>query len=400
MNAITIPSVGSRQVNYRAGEMRSDVSNQWFNRPDDQKFLTLDKLRQHTQARYDASRADTIQNRELEFFAPEVNEISDTHQLSVGFPDGGEAQFTNWAFSQVCELSKAPTSYLKTLPSQLVADNLTWGMRHNRAPEEIKTYRQIGDESQLLAVTGPKYGRIGDYEVVEAVQQIAGTGLGENGWKVPGVMDWYEGTYNPYVDVTKETTTLFASDRDVFIFLVDDTHPIEVGKLPDGSPDLMFRGFYVWNSEVGSKTMGIAVMYLRGVCMNRCLWGVEGFNELSIRHSNNAPARFVHEASPALVQFANGRTNKLIEGVANAKAAKVADDQEDAMDFLRKRGFSKSRTAEILTAVEEEEQHPARSIWDMSQGITAVARKIPHQDARLTMEREAKKMLDKVLVAA
>jgi len=57
-------------------------------------------------------------------------------------------------------------------------------------------------------------------------------------------------THNPFVEVTKDTTTLYASDRDVFLFLVDDTHPIEAGKLPNGDPDLYFRGFYCWNSEV------------------------------------------------------------------------------------------------------------------------------------------------------
>jgi len=89
---------------------------------------------------------------------------------------------------------------------------------------------------------------------------------------VPGVLDWATSTYNPHVDVTTETTTLYASDRDVFLFLVDDTHPIEAGKLADGSPDLFFRGFYAWNSEVGSKTLGIASFYLRAVCQNRNLW--------------------------------------------------------------------------------------------------------------------------------
>ena len=54
-------------------------------------------------------------------------------------------------------------------------------------------------------------------------------------------------THNPFVDITKDTTTLYASDRDVFLFLVDDTNPIEAGRLADGSPDLYFRGFYCWN---------------------------------------------------------------------------------------------------------------------------------------------------------
>ena len=45
------------------------------------------------------------------------------------------------------------------------------------------------------------------------------------------------------VDGGADTTTLYASDRDVFLFLVDDTHPIEAGRLPNGEPDLYFRGF-------------------------------------------------------------------------------------------------------------------------------------------------------------
>lgn len=56
------------------------------------------------------------------------------------------------------------------------------------------------------------------------------------------MLDWSIGTYNPRVDVTKETTSLYASDRDLFLFLVDDLNPIEAGQLPDGSPDLYFQG--------------------------------------------------------------------------------------------------------------------------------------------------------------
>jgi hypothetical protein len=88
------------------------------------------------------------------------------------------------------------------------------------------------------------------------VQRIAGNSTSDTRWKVPGVLDWSTGIYNPRVDVTRDTTTLYASDRDVFLFLVDDLNPIEAGRLPDGSPDLYFRGFYCWNSEVGAKTLG------------------------------------------------------------------------------------------------------------------------------------------------
>lgn len=55
--------------------------------------------------------------------------------------------------------------------------------------------------------------------------------------KVPGVLDRSTGIYNPQVGVTRDTTTLYAPDRDVFLFLVDDLNLIDAGRLPDGLPD-------------------------------------------------------------------------------------------------------------------------------------------------------------------
>jgi hypothetical protein len=62
-----------------------------------------------------------------------------------------------------------------------------------------------------------------------AVQRIAGKGTSDTRWKGPGMLDWSTGIYNPCVDITQDTTAPYASDRDVFLFLVDDPDPIEAG---------------------------------------------------------------------------------------------------------------------------------------------------------------------------
>lgn len=227
------------------------------------------------------------------------------------------------------------------------------------------------------------------------MQRIAGNGTGDTRWKVPGVLDWSTGIYNPRVDIAKDTTTLYASDRDVFLFLVDDLNPIEAGRLRDGSPDLYFRGFYCWNSEVGAKTLGMASFYLRAVCQNRNLWGVEDFEEIIIRHSKYAASRFAHEAAPALLNFANSSPMPFVNGIKAARERIVAHSDEDRTEFLRRRGFSKAETAKVINAVLAEEGRPPESIFDFVQGITAVARDKPHQDARLDMEAKAKKLLDR-----
>jgi hypothetical protein len=174
------------------------------------------------------------------------------------------------------------------------------------------------------------------------------------------------------------------------------TTSIRSKRLPDGSPDLYFRGFYCWNSEVGAKTLGIASFYLRAVCQNRNLWGVEDFEEITIRHSKFAASRFAFEAAPALTRFANSSPMPFVNGIKSARERIVARTDEERTDFLRKRGFSKSETAKIIETVLAEEGRRPESIFDFVQGITAVARDKPHQDARLDLETRAKKLLDRV----
>lgn len=385
----------ARAVNLSAGTQNYTVSRQWMSRPDDQKFLSLADLLAHTKAGFEGSTAEIIEGKAVRAVAPVPESMADTQVLNLDVA-GNLTAPTHWSFGQTASLIKAPAGYLRNLPSQIAADCINWGLRNHRT-EMLKTYRRIDGSMELRAVTGPDYGRIPDYEVVQAVMDFAGDGTGADGnhWKVPGTMDWGSMRYDPNTPVTKATTTLFASDRDVFLFLVDDLHPIEVGKLANGDPDLMFRGFYVWNSEVGAKTAGIAAFYLRAICCNRILWGVENFQEISIRHTKNAPDKFMAEAMPALESYSDGSVADLMAGVQAAKDAVVAKDEEDALAWLRSEGLNKRQAQAVWDTHIEEEGRAPSSVWDFAQGVTAMARDIPTQDARIDLEKVAGKWLDK-----
>ncbi len=382
---------GGYKVDVTRGERVGRVSSEWFSRPDDERFLSLGELAAMVRGRADHSRSRLVATSRIHVEASRSN----AERLALVIP-GADAPVepNHWSFGQLAVQIGAPAAYLRQLPAALAGINLQYGLTSHRA-EQIKTFETANGRVELRAVTGPDYGRIYDHELVEAVQRIAGNGTGDTRWKVPGVLDWSTGIYNPRVDITKDTTTLYASDRDVFMFLVDDLNPIEAGRLPDGSPDLYFRGFYCWNSEVGAKTLGIASFYLRAVCQNRNLWGVEDFQEITIRHSKYAASRFAHEAAPALTRFANSSPMPFVNGIKAAREKIVARTDEDRSDFLRNRGFSKAETAKIIDTVLVEEGRKPESIFDFVQGITAVARDKPHQDARLDLEGRAKKLLDR-----
>ncbi|AEH82129.1 hypothetical protein [Sinorhizobium meliloti] len=378
------------RVDISRGERIGRVSSEWFSRPDDERFLSLSDLLCAVSARTDRARVRTVESAEMRVEATRDN----AERLALIVPGGSEPIApTHWSYGQLCSLAGAPASYMRQLPAPLAAINLQHGLLNHKA-ELVKTLEMDDGRVELRAVTGPEYGRIWDKDLVAAVMSIAGNGTGDTIWKVPGVLDWSTMTHNPFVDITKDTTTLYASDRDVFLFLVDDTHPIEAGRLPNGEPDLYFRGFYAWNSEVGSKTLGIASFYLRAVCANRNLWGTENFEEITIRHSKFAAQRFAHEAAPALTNFANSSPAPFIAGIRAARERVVARNDEDRSEFLRKRGFSKAETGKIIETVLSEEGRPPESIFDFVQGITALARGKAHQDTRLELEGKARKLLE------
>lgn len=383
----------THKIDVSKGQCIGTVSAQWASRPDDQKFTSLSSLREQVATWADESAAVHVLPADIKC----VYEADDASALRLDIADT-LVEPTHWAFDTICRAAGAPAQYMRNLPAPLAAVNLNYGLQ-TADPKEVSAYVRRNGSTTLRGITSTRYGRIYDRDVVDAVMQVAGNGTGDTRWKVPGCINWtsqFGVTYNPNVDITKQNTTLYASDRDVFLFLVDDRNPIEVGKLADGRPDLMFRGFYVWNSEVGHRSFGFASMYLRGVCQNRNLWGVEGFNELTFAHTASAPDRFISQAIPALQDFSEAGTSKLIAGVKAAKATIVAKNDEDRIEFLARYGFSERQAKRVIDTVETEEGYLPTSVWDFAQGITARAREEDLQEARLALEQVAGRMLDKV----
>jgi len=81
------------------------------------------------------------------------------------------------------------------------------------------------------------------------------------------------------------------------------------------------------------------------------LWDVEGFEEITIRHSKFAAQRVAHEATPALTRFAESSPTPFIAGIKAARDRIAARTDEDRETFLRKRGVSKPEMVKIIEIV-------------------------------------------------
>lgn len=354
------------------------ASHQWATRPDEERFLSLTAMHEHFVRCKGRSAQMHVSNRRLTF-AP-----ADGGQDYTGLEIRGErgvAFPNNWAFGQLCQRAGAPASYLKTLPTPLVADCLNYAMHVSQPADDIQLLlrRDENDEIGMLAATGPKYGRIFNSTVTEAVIRMCGDGV-TGDWTVPG-------EFGKAVVINKSNTTLYASDRDMFVFLADEKNRIEIPDRRNGQPGSLARGFFVWNSEVGNATCGIAMFLFDYVCQNRIVWGVQEFTEKKIRHTASAPDRWRENMVPLLHHYRNASAAPVLEHIRDARAHKLGDP-EAVTEFLSKR-FGAQRAPLIMAAHEIDEDRPIETRWDAITGATAFARSMSYTADRVDLERQA-----------
>lgn len=363
------------------------ANRQWASRPADQRFTSLDTMATMMHSVRDRSTANVVSNRALRF-APSP---ADEKRGLVVQGGAGTYDVTHWAFGQLAALAAAPAGYLRTLPAPIAADALNYGMRFARDVGEVQILREMYDDgadsltkASITAATGPRYGRIWNADVIDAVRDKVGDGVSGR-FRVPG-------EFGKAIEVTKANTTLFASDRDMFVFLADETNRIELPNRRAGKSGSLAKGFFLWNSEVGAQTFGLGVFLFDYVCCNRIVWGAEGYKEIRIRHTAGAPDRWVEQALPQLAAYADEAAGPLEDKLIEAQHKRVDDD---LTAFLSSR-FTKAEVAGLQEAHLQDEGRPIESLWDVVTGATAFARGIPNNDSRVDLERRAGALLDLV----
>lgn len=369
------------------------ASHQWASRPADQRFLDLNELKARTEQGKLNSTGKVVPTKALHF------EPMDDHKgLKIAGQNGVAADITHWSFGQLAGLAKAPAGYLRELPAELVADNLNYGLKFRREIDEVGVlltrenvsvdgFATPATRVEMRAATGPNYGRIWNADIAASLVNRFGDGR-TGDFRVPG-------EFGKQVEITRNNTTIYGSDRDMFVFLADEEHRIDMQGRRNGEPGSLARGFFIWNSEVGSTSFGVAMFLFDYVCMNRIVWGVQQFSEIRLRHTVSAPDKWLDNVEPLLMEYANSSAAPVEETIRNAQAKKLDSDLDD---FLKSRKFNKSQISAIKATHEAEEGRPIETVWDAVTGVTAYAKTIQYQDDRVAVERAGGKILD--LVAA
>lgn len=365
-----------------------EAHSQWANRPADERFPTLEALAASVNARRMRSRSVDIDTGKTR-----AGYLGETLTLNGSITP---CQPTHWSFGQLSQMVGAPAAYLRTLPPGLLVDCLNYGIEQgNRERMKFMTIasQDEGKPNTLQAITSTTYGRIWDADCVATVQRI----VERTGGKFHNPLAYgHRGQANGFstIDTGKvERAGLYASDRDVFMFMIDGGSLLEAGPRAK-----LNRGFFVWNSETGSRSFGLMTFLFNVVCGNNIVWGAQDVNKLIIRHTSGGPYRFDAQAAPQLIAYANASAAPIEATVKRATELVVWDgkDEPALLSYVSKAAkFSKSEVREAVTFAKAEEGD-CRTLWQLVQGFTAYARGFDYVDARVDLESRAGKLLSLV----
>lgn len=294
---------------------------------------------------------------------------------------------SHWSFGQLAGWVKAPAEYLRRLPQGLAVECLNVGIQRQGKDAGALKFMAVTEEGKavntLQAVTSTTYGRIWDADVADCAQRI----VERTGGKFHNPMAYDFATGKP------KPQGLYASDRDIFIFMIDG------GSLLEAGPRAKFhRGFFMWNSEVGARTFGLTTFLFNVVCGNHIVWGASDVKELRIRHTQNGPARFDADAAPSLLDYCARSAQPELDTVRLAQRTALPATKDEIADWLLPRAkFSRTELGEAMDYARKEEGQCATA-WDLVQGFTAYARGFDFIDARVDLETRAGKILASLTV--
>ena len=348
---------------------------QWLARPADQRFETLQALNEAVTAR-------RLRSRSVDVDLGTVCATECASEGTITINRGLKAvEPTHWSFGQLSGWIGAPADYLRKLPLSLAVQNINYGIAYSAkergALKFMAITREDSEINTLQAVTSTTYGRIWDADVTQCASRI----VERSGGKF----------FNPkaYVNGEQRPSGLYASDRDVFIFMIDGGSFLDAGARAQ-----LNRGFFMWNSEVGSRTFGLCTFLHNGVCGNHIVWGASEVKELTIRHTSGGPTRFDSDAMPALNAYVNASAAPEIAAIKRAQDYLLPDREDDKIvAWIREKGKFGREEAKSAVSFAKSEEGECRSLWQVVQGLTAYARGYDFIDARVDLETRAGKLL-------
>jgi len=327
-----------------------------FRREPDEIFSSIDSLVEHCRNQRDMS---------VDQWLPPANlatKAIHTDQLVLTNGDDESYHMNDWSFSQLCRLAGVTKETVNRLSSETAARVFAEPLPRGNKPLQV-----LVSGSQARAIHGASYTRLFDAELLDTVLDAADD-------------------FEPPHEGLNGATGLYCGEQDMFCFLIDPLGWIDI----DG--DAFAPGFFVWNSEVGRRTLGIQTFWYQQICQNHIVWDAVEVFELNRKHTANVREGLdeIRSAIQRLVARRDARRDGFAQIVKRAMETRF-EDEDEAQKALAKTGVGQRLTRQ---AIELARQQGRFTIFTVLDAVTRIAGKIANAGERAKIDQQAGSLLE------
>jgi hypothetical protein len=332
------------------------ASRELFSRTPDETFPSLEALHGHCLREQEES-VDYWQSPDRLWTRPEGPD-----QLLLA---GGEKEvywLNDWSFGQLCRLAGVSKDTVNRLAAETASRVFEETMPRGSKPLQIYATGQ-----QARSIHGASYTRLYNSELLEVVVQCA---------------DRFE----PPPKGAGGGTGLYCGEQDLFLFLIDPNGWIDIGG------EQFAPGMFLWNSEVGRRSLGIETFWYQAICANHIVWDAVEVIQYKRKHTAN-----VHESLgdirgiiQRLVAKRDARRDGFARVIKQAMETGLGDDADEVRAVLARNGVGRSMAKE---AVEMASRQGQLTLFAVVDALTRLSGRIVNAGDRTEVDQRTGKLL-------
>ena len=180
---------------------------------------------------------------------------------------------------------------------------------------------------------------------------------------------------------------MYCGEQDMFCFLIDPAGWAEIGG------QQFAPGFFVWNSEVGRRSVGVQTFWFQAVCQNHIVWDAVEVVEFTRKHTGNVDDALpeIRRVIEQLVDRRDARRDGFARTVAAAMGQRVGNDRDEAVAFLAKHGINRSLVKRAVEQIAREGK--PFTLWSLVDALTQLTGQITCAGERTVADQKISQLL-------
>ncbi len=325
----------------------TQAHDELFKRMPDECFDSFETLCDHCDAQKANSRG---------LWEPWEN-LTLSHDLTIcGGGDGAELALNDWSFSQLCGMAgvqKGTVNRLSRKTASKVFDETL--------PQDGKPLQILSTDDVVRAVHGTTYTRLWNSQLLDVVAEFASD-------------------FTPPQKAAADIHTgLYCGEQDLFVFLIDPQGWTEV------NGEAFAPGFFVWNSEVGKRSLGCQTFWFQKVCANHIVWDATQVTEFSRKHTSGVRDGLdeIRRMIETLVKYRDDRRDGFARVMRQAMSERLGHDADEVTKVLSAEKIPKHL---IKDAIEIAQHHGGFTIFALVDALTKLTQRASYAGERAELD--------------